>query len=82
MDENRTGRLERIVAKAGVPAEAVSPLVAGLAKELDRERTVTDAEFIKLRAEIRELELRMKLWIGGALVVAVGALATIMKILH
>ena len=48
--------------------------IEGVSKEIDGAKS-------ELRAEIREMELRLKLWMGKSLIAAVGVLAVLMGIM-
>ncbi len=48
--------------------------IEGVRKEIDGAKS-------ELRAEIREMELRLKLWMGKSLIAAVGVLAVLMGIM-
>ena len=48
--------------------------IEGVSKEIDGAKS-------ELRAEIREMELRLKLWMGKSLIAAVGVLALLMGLM-
>lgn len=61
--------------------EQAAIFASAVAKELDREKAVTDTEFKALRGEMERMELRLKLWLCGALASVVGATVAIIKLL-
>ena len=64
--------LSNLATKADI--EDIKREIEGVSKEIG------DAQS-ELRAEIREMELRLKLWMGKSLIAAVGVLAVLMGIM-
>jgi hypothetical protein len=78
--EDDPARFIRAAQKAGLSEEAAAIFATAISKEMDRERKKMDAQIAALKSEMEKMELRMTIKFGALLVVAVGALALIIKL--